>query len=148
MDGWELSELINQRRLALDELLTLGQQQRELIATGRMTELMRILSAKQQPIQRLTEIAQSLRQADHDDPADRQWPSEAVRQACRIEQQECLRIHQELLALEEACEAAMQANRTSIQNEINQLNASHQAAQHYVSGPAVAPSGGHLDLSD
>ncbi len=148
MDGQQLSELIAQRWSTLHELLDLGRRQSEAINEGRMSDLMRILSDKQAPLNRLSEIADSLRAATNDDPLQRPWPNQSMRQACRDQQEQCDQLHTELLAIEAACEAALQENRQSIQRNIDQLNASHQAAKHYSPQPTVATSGNRLDISE
>jgi len=148
MNGNELSQLIDQRWSALNELLELSRRQTEAIDAGRMSDLMRVLSKKQSPLQRLSDIAQRTRAAVDDDPALRNWDSESDRQACRLLQDRCDQMHLDLLAIEAACESTLQENRSSIQIEINQLNASHQAAMHYSPESSVATSGGQLDLSE
>ncbi len=148
MDGSQLSELIDQRWTTLKELLTLSQLQTEAIDAGRMTELMRILSQKQAPLNRLSELAKSLGSAADDDPSSRSWHSQDSRNACREQQSQCDEMHLELLAIEAACESALQKNRTAIQSDIEQLNASHQAAQRYAPDQSATTSGGSLDLSE
>ena len=148
MDANQLADLIQQRFATLDELLKLGRRQTEAIEAGRMTDLMRILSQKQHPLSRLTEIAELLRPAVQDDPTLRHWPSENARQTCRRQQEQCDQMHLELLAIEAACESALQDNRASIQHEIEQLNSSYQAAKHYAPQPSVGTSGGQLDLRE
>lgn len=148
MDGNQLSELINQRWSTLNDLLTLSRLQTEAIEAGRMTELMRILSQKQAPLNYLSELAEALRPIADEDPSARLWNSEIERESCRNRQTECDELHLQLLAIEAACESTLQENRTSIQDEIDQLNASHQAAQRYASEQSAATSGGRLDLSE
>ncbi len=148
MNGNELSQLIDQRWSALNELLELSHRQTEAIDAGRMSDLMRVLSKKQAPLQQLSDIADRTRTAVDDDPALRHWASESDRQACRLLQDKCDQMHLDLLAIEAACESTLQENRSSIQTEIDQLNASHQAAMHYSPENSVATSGGQLDLSE
>jgi FlgN protein len=152
MDGNELSTLIAIRWAALEELLEISSRQIEVIRSGHMNELMRILSAKQQPLARLAEVAQRLRGAIADKPDSRQWASPSARNACRIQQEECEKMHLELLAIEAECETMLQQTRTGIQDELQRLEHSHQAAVSYAQSQArgshpVATSGGRLDLS-
>jgi hypothetical protein len=148
MDGKELSELIDLRWSTLSALLEFGRRQSEAIQQGRMSDLMRILSDKQVPLNQLSAIADSLRAAADDDPSQRLWASESMRESCRNKQEQCDQMHTELLAIEAACETTLQENRSSIQHDIDQLNASHQAAKHYSPQPSVATSGSQLDLSE
>jgi hypothetical protein len=148
MNGNELTALIDLRWTTLNALLELGRRQTEAIQAGRMSDLMRILSEKQGPLNRLSEIADALRDAAQDDPSQRFWDSESKRQDCRLRQEQCDQMHTELLAIEAASESTLQANRTAIQHDIDQLNASHQAASHYAPQSAVPTSGKQLDLSE
>ncbi len=148
MNGKELSELIAQRWSALDELLELGRLQTEAINAGQMSQLMRILSAKQAPLNRLDSIAKLIRAAADDDPTQRAWDNPSIRESCRAQQEQCDQMHLDLLAIEAACETALQENRSSLQAEILQMNASHQAAKYYAPRTSVATSGRQLDLSD
>ena len=148
MDGRQLSELIDQRWAALNDLLALGRLQTEAIDAGRMTDLMRILSQKQKPLNHLSELAKALAPTADQDPSTRRWDSEEARTSCRRRQAECHEMHLELLAVEAACETALQENRNSIQSELDQLNASHQAAQRYAPQQSSASSGRRLDLSE
>lgn len=148
MDANQLSDLIEQRFETLDELLRLSRLQSEAIEAGRMTDLMRVLSQKQQPLSRLTEIAQLLRPAADDDPRLRVWTSESARIACRRQQEQCDQMHMELLAIEADCESRLKDNRETIQRDIEGLQASHQAAMRYAPDRTVATSGGQLDLCE
>ena len=78
MNGDELSELIQQRWTTLRELLEISRRQMGAIGSGQMSELMRVLSDKQRPLNELVEIAEQLRRASDDDPdswecADREF---------------------------------------------------------------------------
>ena len=148
MNGNELADLIDSRWSTLNTLLELGRRQTESIRAGRMSDLMRILSEKQGPLNQLSEIADSLRDAAQDDPSQRSWDNEAKRQDCRLRQEQCDQMHTELLAIEAASESALQENRSAIQRDIDQLNASHQAASHYAPQSASPTSGSQLDLSE
>lgn len=148
MDGTELLSLMTQRYATLCELKELSHQQAAAIAAGQMGELMRILSRKQQPIARLTALARQLNQAADDDPDLRDWTSAAERQTCRQTQQQCEQLHVELLALETASESALQHARTEVEQQLGQLDASHQASQRYLLRPAAATVGTSLDLSE
>lgn len=152
MNGAELSKLVDLRWDALNELLDLGAIQAAAIQAGHMTELMRVLSEKQKPVQRLVEISAMIREAVDDDPERRQWPNQAAREACRQRQAECEGMHKELLALEADLEANLQKARSGIQERLQQMDNAHLAASSYAQSQAtgsqpVATSGGQLDLS-
>jgi hypothetical protein len=147
MDGNELSRLIARRAKNLRELLDISDRQMAAIRAGRMSELMRLLSDKQTPLNRLAEVATSIRGAADDDPATRKWESEQARVLCRQQQEECEQMHLELLAIEAECETALKNSRTSIQQKIDRVDAGRQAATGYADSDAPPTSGGQLDLS-
>ena len=147
MDGAQLSALITERQSILAQLLELGTRQVDVIAAGRMSELMRILAEKQDPLQRLGEISELLRETAGEDPRGRKWNSQRDRDACRQAQDDCERMHIELLAIEAQCETALNESRNAIQQELQQIDSAHQAASHYAHAEASQTAGIRLDLS-
>ncbi len=147
MNGNELLELFEQRWSTLSELLEIGKRQIAAIESERMSELMRLLSEKQTPLNRLVEFATSIRQAADDDPATRKWDSEETRERCRRRQQECEQLHLELLAIEAECETALIESREFIQKKLDRVDAGQQAANSYAHSQATPTQGGQLDLS-
>ena len=147
MDGRQLSELMDQRWSALRELLEISDRQMAAIDAGQMSELMRLLSEKQGPLERLAEIAAKIRVAAGDDPDARPWESEQDRTRCRERQEECEKMHLQLLAIEAECEAKLGHSRESIAQRLQRLDATRQAASSYARTATVPSSGGQLDLS-
>lgn len=147
MDGAQLSALITERQAILAQLLELGTRQVDVIAAARMSELMRILAEKQIPLQRLGEISELLRETASADPGSRKWNSQQDRDACRQAQDDCERMHIELLAIEAQCETALHESRDAIQQELQQIDSAHQAASQYAHAEATQTAGIRLDLS-
>lgn len=147
MNGNELLQLIEQRWSTLRELLEIGNRQVAAIESERMSELMRLLSEKQSPLSRLSEVASAIRQAAADDPATRSWDSEELRARCRRKQDECEQMHLELLAIEAECETALLESREFIQQKLDRVDAGQQAANSYADTQATPTQGGQLDLS-
>jgi hypothetical protein len=147
MDGKELSDLMGQRWNTLRELVDIGNRQITAIDTGRMSDLMRLLSEKQSPLNELAQIATRIRRAADDDPAQRRWESEQTRVLCRQQQEECEKMHLDLLAIEAQCEAALTKSRASIQQNIDRVDGGRQAATSYGDSRKIPTSGGRLDLS-
>lgn len=145
MDGIQLAELMSQRWSALRQLLEISDRQLAAIDSGQMTELMRLLSEKQKPLNRLTEIGEQLRAAAGDDPETRHWDSAESRAQCRSQQEECEKLHLELLAIEAECESALKKSRDSIEEDLARVDSARQAANGYLAGPT---SGNRLDLSE
>lgn len=147
MDGAELTQLIGQRLSILRSLREVARRQVEAIGEGRLSDLMRLLSEKQKPLSQLSAIAKKLRVAVDDDPESRVWDSEAQRATCSRQQEECETLHLELLAMEAECETALQESRSSIQQQLDRVDAGRQAVDGYAASHQVSTSGGRLDLS-
>ena len=147
MNGTELYELMSDRWSTLSQLLEMSNLQMEAINDGRMSDLMRILSNKQQPLSRLADIAERIRSAAEDDPKVRQWETPDHRDRCRQLQEECEQLHLDLLAIEAQCESVLQESRTSIQSQLEQIDTAHRAANSYAKSQVSSQTGGSLDLS-
>ncbi|MCH5375179.1 MAG: hypothetical protein JJ992_14500 [Planctomycetes bacterium] len=147
MDGHELALLIDERWSTLRELKEISARQMEAIRGCRMSELMRLLSDKQLPLQRLTALAEKTRAAQGDEPNQRRWESEAQRQRCRRRQEECEQMHLELLAIEAECESVLQQSRNDLQQRLQRVDAGRAAANGYARSEHAVTSGERLDLS-
>lgn len=147
MDGDELSGLIQQRWEILHRLLEISRKQMHAIESGQMSDLMRILSEKQRPLNDLFAIADQLRVAMDDDPERRHWSTASSRQRCREQQNECEQMHLELLAIEAECESNLSRNRQQVQERLAKVDAGWQAASGYAESSPSATTGGRLDLS-
>ncbi len=147
MNANELTALIERRFQTLSHLLELSHRQIDAIDEHRMSDLMRILSDKQPPINELIQIGKQLATAIGDDPAERQWACEHDRESCRRKQTECELMHDELLAIEADCEGRLTANRELAQEKLKRFDDGRVAANRYAKAQSAAPIGGSLDLS-
>jgi len=147
MNGTELSNLIEERLSHLRELTDIGNQQMAAIQSGRMSELMGLLSKKQAPLSRLADVTSKIRMAASDDPNSRIWENEQARATCRTQQEECEKLHLDLLAMEAACETALKESRASIEQKIDRVDSGRQAAVSYADSEAEPNRGAKLDLS-
>jgi len=147
MNGNELADLIQQRWSILNHLLEISRPQMDAILQGQMSDLMRLLSDKQQPLNQLIEIAEQLSNAHEDIAEERSWASEDARRRCRVRQEECEKMNLELLAIEAECEAKLSQNREEIRGRLARVDAGWQAVTSYSDNSLKATSGGTLDLS-
>ncbi len=147
MDGRELSQLIDQRWALLKQLLQMSERQIGAIQESRMTELMGILSEKQVPLNQLAELANRLRPAAANDPLTRVWDTTEQRDRCREQQEECERMHLELLAIEAQCETSLVQGRDQLQQELQRVDNARQAVSGYGGQNLNLDTGGQLDLS-
>jgi flagellar biosynthesis/type III secretory pathway chaperone len=146
MDGNELADLIDQRWSNLHALLEISHRQMSAIQAGRITELMRLLSDKQAPLQRLAEVAARIGSVAEVNPATRRWASEQARARCRRQQEECEQMHLDLLAMEAECEAALQESRHHLAQNLERVDAGRRAASSYAQCGSESTAGGKLDL--
>lgn len=147
MDGTELSQLIEQRWCLLEQLLEISHRQIDAIKGSRMTELMRILSEKQAPLNQLTQLADRLRPAAQEDPNARVWGSAEQRNRCREQQEECEKMHLELLAIEAECESTLLQSREDLEQQLQRVDSARQTIDGYHASHSAIESGSQLDLS-
>jgi flagellar biosynthesis/type III secretory pathway chaperone len=148
MDGPELAALIEDRYQALQRLHEVSSQQMDAITAGRMSQLMQLLADKQEPLHRLVALTQKIQAAVGEDPASRSWESDHQRQQCRERQEACERIHREIIALDGACEAALQTSRGTLQTQLDRLDSARSAANGYAARDDVSSRGATLDLTN
>ena len=147
MDGPELAQLIEARWSTLNQLLEIGSRQMEAIEGCRMSELMRLLSDKQTPLNQLIGITEQLRMAAGDDHTSRRWDNHSQRERCRQLQEETERMYLDLLAIEAECESALQQSRVTLQQRLDRVDSGQAAANGYACSDRSPTSGATLDLS-
>ncbi|MGB0758855.1 MAG: flagellar export chaperone FlgN [Rubripirellula sp.] len=147
MNGNEVAALIQQRWEILDRLLSIGRLQMRAIEQGQMSELMRLLSEKQKPLNRLIELGGQLEVANADHSDERYWDSDDIREQCRKQQDDCEQMNLELLAIEAECESKLSQNRDELRQRLERVDSGWQAVSGYVDHAAHTTSGGSLDLS-
>ncbi|MAI71270.1 MAG: hypothetical protein CMM01_10185 [Rhodopirellula sp.] len=147
MNGNEVAALIKQRWEILDQLLSISRLQMTAIQQGQMSELMRLLSEKQKPLNQLIELGDQFGAANADDSVERHWDSDAIREQCRKQQDDCEKMNLELLAIEAECESKLSQNRDELRQRLERVDSGWQAVSGYADQAAYATSGGSLDLS-
>ena len=147
MNGNEVATLIQQRWEILDQLLSISRLQMKAIEQGQMSELMRLLSEKQKPLNKLIKLGDQLGVASADDSDERLWDSNDIREQCRKQQDDCEKLNLELLAIEAECESKLSQNRDELRQRLERVDSGWQAVSGYADHEAHATSGGSLDLS-
>ena len=147
MNGNEVAALIQQRWEILDQLLSISRLQMTAIEQGQMSELMRLLSEKQKPLNKLIKLGDQLGVASADDSDERLWDSNDIREQCRKQQDDCEKMNLELLAIEAECESKLSKNRDELRQRLERVDSGWQAVSGYADQAAPATSGGSLDLS-
>lgn len=140
-----LSDLIAKRHVCLTQMRDLGQKQTELIVSGDMASLLRLLSAKNQLIAAVQTLEQELAPYHEQDPEQREWCSEVARQNSAKQAQECSELLSEIMELERQNEQRMTARRDEVAHQLQAAQAASTARnayqahqQHSIRKPLVA----------
>lgn len=113
-----LADLVAKRRKCLVQLRDLGLRQAQMIASGEMAELLRLVAAKQQLIVALQAIEQQLAPFHAEDPNARRWESADARARCADDAEVCRTLIQEVMAMEQAGERQMTERRDAVANQL------------------------------
>ncbi len=147
MNGNEVAALIQQRWEILDRLLSISRLQMTAIEQGQMSELMRLLSEKQKPLNQLIELSDQLRVASVENAEERLWVSSDIREECRKQQDDCEKMNLELLAIEAESESKLSQSRDDLHQRLERVDSGWQAVSGYADHASHVTSGGSLDLS-
>ncbi len=113
------------------QLRDLGLKQSELISTGEMTSLLRLLSAKNQAIVAIQALEQELHPFHAQDPEQRAWHSERARAQCAKQAEECHRLLAEVMQMERDNEEKMTTRRDEVANQLQTVQAASTARRAY-----------------
>lgn len=136
-----LARQIRRKRELLVQMLTVGLRQRELINEGNITDLLRLLSAKQQLIDALVATERELDAYRLDDPAQRSWASPEARAACASDANDCQRLYDQIVSLEKEQETQLGERRDGIAEQLRAVQSAQMVRQSYE--PHHQPSGPH-----
>ncbi len=141
----QLAALIDRKHACLVQLRELGGQQMRLVEGGDMGELLGVLAAKQQLIQRLQQIEGELEPYRAEDPERRCWASAEARARCANQAEACAALLDEILTQEKQSESRLTVRRDEVARRLQGAHSATQARSAYTqqSGPAS----GLLDLS-
>jgi len=107
----QLAALVDAKLQVLKVLVRLSRRQVELIDTGDMTMLIKLLAAKQTVMGQLQALEQELSPFRGEDPEQRQWASAGQRAACQAQAEAASGLLAEAFALEQQAETAMLRRR-------------------------------------
>lgn len=126
-----LAHLIAQRLQRLTQLRDLGLRQSELIASGELAALLRVLAAKHQIIAAVQAIEHELAPFHDQDPAGRQWPSPEARGKCAQQAEQCRSLIDEVMQLERDNERQMIARQREVAGKLQSVNTARKARTAY-----------------
>jgi hypothetical protein len=106
-----LSDRIERKLALLGQLRDLGRRQAELIEAGDLTQLLKLLSAKQRLLAALQSLERELDPFRDEDPDARVWISPAHRQQCAKNAAACEEMLQSIVEQERHSENQMRLRR-------------------------------------
>lgn len=127
-----LAELMSRRRNCLEQLLALGLRQAELIAAGDMSELLRLIAAKQQLIVALQALEKRLAPFERQDPAERRWFAAEARARCAEDAAACRQLLAEVMALEQSGEREMSERRDAVASQVRTATTAGRVREAYL----------------
>src|SRR6266480_3616859 len=95
-----LAALIDKKHEVLVQLRTVGARQTDLVASGEVGELLKLLAAKQQLIAKLQDLEHELKPYYAGDPEQRLWRSPEARVRCAKQASECNVLLEEVVRIE------------------------------------------------
>jgi hypothetical protein len=131
LDTDRLSDLISRKRACLLQLCDLGRQQADLIERDDMTQLLKVLAAKQHLIGSLQGIERALVPFRDQDPQQRQWRTPVDRAHCAHEVTLCRQLLAEIVVQEKRSEGRLAARRNEAAQRLRLAHAASQACGAY-----------------
>lgn len=142
----KFSDLVSKRHSCLVQLHKVGEKQSEIIASGEISSLLRLLAVKNQLIVALQSIEQQLSPFHDQNPAERKWATVEAHQNCSRQAAECKELLEKVMRLEHENEAKMTQRRDLIAKQLQTAQASSSARRAYQAHHASA-SVPHLPLA-
>lgn len=140
-----LTALVRQKLDCLQQLWRLGGQQNELIEGGEMSQLLKVLAAKQRLLNAMQAIEQKLNPFRDEDPQQRIWRSPQDRQRCADMISESEQLLGKIMEHEQQCEGQLRHRRDEAAQRLQGAHVASQARDAYSQHPPNAT--GNLDLS-
>ena len=127
----QLATLIAGRRQCLLQMRDLGRKQSELIATGEMDPLLRLLSVKQQLLTALQAIERNLAPYHDQDPEQRIWASADARARCARQLADCRQLLQDIMQIEQQNERHITLRRDEVASQLQTVHSASMARGAY-----------------
>lgn len=143
MESDRLAQLAVCKLQIMQLLRKLAAQQLEVISGGDMTNLLKLLAAKQTVMDQLTKVEKQLDPFRGEDPETRDWPSTAARETCQRNVETCNELLADIMRLEKQAELEMVRRRDDASVRLAGMHGASEARHAYVA--AAAATG--LDLS-
>jgi flagellar biosynthesis/type III secretory pathway chaperone len=127
----QLAELIRQKHLVLSQLRDIGRRQADLVSSGEIGALLKLLAGKQQLIAGLQELERDLKPYYAQHPDTRVWRSAADRTRCAQMADECNKLLEEIVELEKRGAEQMDIRRNEVAEQLQQVHAASHVRSAY-----------------
>lgn len=127
----QLAELIRQKHAILVQLRDIGLRQTDLVSSGEITSLLKLLAGKQQLIVGLRELERNLKPFYGQHPDARTWRSPADRACCAQLASECNTLLEEIVALEKHSAEQMDIRKNEVAVQLQQVHAASHVRNAY-----------------
>jgi hypothetical protein len=141
----QLARLVSAKLQVLKILVQLSQRQINLIDTAEMTDLIKLLTAKQTVLGQLQALERELEPYRGDDPDQRVWSSLAARAACQAQAHEANALLAQLLELEQRAETSMLVRRDAAGLALATLQTAADARAAYTPLSTIPLAGLHIE---
>ncbi len=135
----QLAALVAGRRQCLLQMRDLSRKQSELIATGQMDPLLRLLAAKQQLLTALQTMERNLAPYHDQDPEQRIWTSPEARAQCTRQAADCKRLLEEIMQLEKQNEQQITLRRDEVASQLQTVHSASVARGAYQAQQVSTP---------
>lgn len=133
-----LASLVSAKLQVLKILCQLAERQLAMVERGELTDLIKLLAAKQTVLAQLQSLDGELAPYRDDNPDKRSWASTAARTACQAKAHEANALAARSLELEKQAESLMIARRDAASQAILALQTAADARTAYI--PPALPS--------
>ena len=127
----QLAALIAQKHEVLLQLRAVGVRQTDLVASGEVAALLKLLAAKQHLITRLQELERELKPFYAGDPDKRVWRSLDERARCAKQASDCNALLEEIVRLEKFGAQKMNERKNEVAEQLQQVHAATQVRNAY-----------------
>jgi hypothetical protein len=118
----QLATLIAQKHEVLVQLRAVGVRQTDLVASGEVAALLKLLAAKQHLITRLQELERELKPYYAGDPDKRVWRTPDERARCGKQAAECNALLEEVVRFEKLGAEKMNERKNEVAQQLQQVH--------------------------
>jgi hypothetical protein len=127
----ELAALIAKKHEVLVQLRAVGLRQSNLVGSGEIAALLKLLAAKQQLITCLQDLEGELKPYYAGDPDKRIWRSSEQRARCAKQASECNALLEEIVRLEKLGAERMNERKNEVAQQLQQVHAAAHVRNAY-----------------